>query len=386
MAFIDVIADGIIGHTINLMRYDAKMRRRILAILLDLQDELIGKLSNSDLFITRKESLKVKRLRQLLDDTTESISTYYAQAKAAHVEGLLGVVQVEVDFHVDSINSLAAADIVSASMSAANMRSLVNQSLIEGAPASEWWGRQSQKLRRSFADQMRIAVATSESMNDTLQRIRGRHTGRYVTVETAAGETKKVPEFAGGIMQASTREASALIRTSVQSVANDARLEVYAQNDDMVKGVQALVTLDNRTSAICRARSGHAWRLDGTPIAPTKEDFPGPPPWHFNCRSTLVPILKSWDELAGPNSKLSKAQVKKLRRMPKGTQSSMDGQVAADLTYEEWLKTKSVEFQKDVLGPGRWELWQKGRLTLEQMVDQTGRELSLAELRARSRR
>jgi hypothetical protein len=47
----------------------------------------------------------------------------------------------------------------------------------------------------------------------------------------------------------------------------------------VLQGVQAIVTLDARTSAICMARSGMAWDFDGKPLNDeTGIDFPGPPP------------------------------------------------------------------------------------------------------------
>jgi hypothetical protein len=59
----------------------------------------------------------------------------------------------------------------------------------------------------------------------------------------------------------------------------------------------------------------------------------------------------------------------------------MDGQVAQALTYEGWLKTKSGAFQKEVLGPGKWQLWQDGQIGLKDLIDQRGRPLTLEELK-----
>lgn len=67
-----------------------------------------------------------------------------------------------------------------------------------------------------------------------------------------------------------------------------------------------------------------------------------------------------------------------------GTRSSMDGQVSSGTTFNEWLKGKSPQFQKDYLGAGRYELYKDGKITLSQLVNQQGRTLSLAELRGLS--
>jgi hypothetical protein len=158
-------------------------------------------------------------------------------------------------------------------------------------------------------------------------------------------------------------------------------MKVYQANKDVIKGVQAQVTLDHRTSAICMARSGFAWDLDGKPLpgTDTDEDFPGPPPWHPNCRSTLIPIVKSIGEIV-EDPEVDKEVAKVAEEVPKATQSSMDGQVAQVLTYEDWLKSKSEAFQKEVLGPGKWELWQKGQIGLKDLIDQRGRPIALEQL------
>jgi hypothetical protein len=70
----------------------------------------------------------------------------------------------------------------------------------------------------------------------------------------------------------------------------------------------------------------------------------------------------------------------KLDKMPESTQASMDGQVAADLSYERWLRKKPKKFQIETLGPGKYELWKKGELTFTDLISQTGRPLTIKEL------
>ena len=51
--------------------------------------------------------------------------------------------------------------------------------------------------------------------------------------------------------------------------------------------------------------------------------------------------------------------------------------------YEDWLKGKDKEFQKDVLGKGKWELWKAGKVGFTDLVDQTGNPVSLGVLRGK---
>jgi hypothetical protein len=173
----------------------------------------------------------------------------------------------------------------------------------------------------------------------------------------------------------------------VHHIANDVRLQIYQGNDDLIKGVQAFVTLDLRTTMLCKARDKHTWDLiELRPIPPTKEPWPGHPPWHWNCRSTLIPLTFSWAELVR-RAKGSKAAQLLARRVERnttaGTRASMNGQVAKDLEYEQWLKDRPQSEQIEALGPGRYDLWKRRKLTFEQMVDQRGNPLTIAQLEAK---
>jgi len=91
-----------------------------------------------------------------------------------------------------------------------------------------------------------------------------------------------------------------------------------------------------------------------------------------NCRSTSVPVLKSFRELGFD-----------IDEVPVSTRAGMDGQVAADTTFEGWLSRRDVAEQNDKLGVGRAQLWRDGKIKFRDLVDGNGRELTLAELRAR---
>ncbi|RLB68454.1 MAG: hypothetical protein DRH08_00910 [Deltaproteobacteria bacterium] len=94
------------------------------------------------------------------------------------------------------------------------------------------------------------------------------------------------------------------------------------------------------------------------------------PPAHPQCRSTTVPVLKSWSELGIP-----------LKDSPTNTRAALNGQVPAEITYPKWFKRQPEAFQREVLGPGRFELYKSGKISLDRFVDSTGRTLNLGELR-----
>jgi hypothetical protein len=66
--------------------------------------------------------------------------------------------------------------------------------------------------------------------------------------------------------------------------------------------------------------------------------------------------------------------------IPPGTRASMDGQVPADISFDEFLTKKSDTFQNKLLGPTRAKLWRDNAITLTQLVDFRGFPLTLEQL------
>lgn len=377
----DLLADRIILRTLDLSKYsNGILKRKVIPILLLLRDDLVAMVSNLELVGT--ESEKARRMKMLLASATDTIQAAYKRLQASSVEVARDIAEVEASAAVKDVNSVLAFDLLSPGLSQSSMDAVLKRSTVLGTPASEWWERQSASLISRYIDQVRIGILQSQSTGDIVRRVRGLSTGKYTTITLKNGESRKLYHFTGGIMDITTRDATSLVRTSVHSVANNARMAAYRQNSDLIKGVQALVTLDSRTSRICISRSGMSWDLEGNPLEGTDIKFPGPTPWHFNCRTTLIPLIRSWADLMSGNA-VSKAKMQRLEDNLKGTrtQSSMDGQVAGDLTYETWLKSKPEEFQKEVLGPSRWSMWAEGKISLSQLVDSGGDELTLDQLR-----
>ena len=62
----------------------------------------------------------------------------------------------------------------------------------------------------------------------------------------------------------------------------------------------------------------------------------------------------------------------------------MDGQVPADMTYQDWLRKQPASRQDDILGVTKGKLFRQGGLTLDRFVDRAGRELNLTELRKKN--
>lgn len=143
---------------------------------------------------------------------------------------------------------------------------------------------------------------------------------------------------AHGSIAMSRAHARTVARSGAAAAHNAAVLAIARANKNLVQGVMAMATLDNRTTELCTSRHGGAWGLDGNPLAWSSvgESFPGRPPWHFNCRTTLVPVFFDED-------------------VPSIQEDDMD----------EWLDSEDAE---EALGEERVQAWREGRMTRTQLV------------------
>lgn len=164
---------------------------------------------------------------------------------------------------------------------------------------------------------------------------------------------------AGGL---SKQSAERLARTAINAVGNRARVQAMRDigGNDLLKGWRFSATLDARTSSMCRGLDGVVFAIDDP-----KTPFP---PRHPNCRSVMLPELKTWRELGIDEDEV-----------PETTRASMNGQVAAGTTYQDWLRKQPEDFQREVLGPVRFTAFQRG-LHLGSMATYD-RPLTIAELR-----
>src|SRR5690606_14625650 len=144
-------------------------------------------------------------------------------------------------------------------------------------------------------------MAQNETIEELVERIRG------------AGPTGR---RAGGVLQATEREAEAIVRTAVTEVAARAHLMAYEANADVTTSYRHTATLDRRTTLSCAELAGRIFRY-----ADPNRTLP---PQHWNCRSTIVPIV-DWEALG-------------LEPPPPSTRASDGGPVPARLDYEGWLR------------------------------------------------
>lgn len=338
-------ADRLAEHQINLLRVAAGKARSVFALLGKLEKSLVALLGGKELTSAGKA-----RINKILASSRAESAAAYADIRALHRKQLRDLVGTEVKIVNTLVNDAAGFAVFDAVLPTSALDALVSDTLVMGAPSGEWWARQAGDTAFRFGAEVRQGVAAGE-------------TNAQIVTRVAGGRDKK------GVMEVSRRNAEALVRTSVLQASNDARLEVYKRNADVIAGVQQVSTLDDRTTDVCIAYDGAYWDLDGEPVDDKGLPFNGGPPRHWNCRSILVPVTKSWEEM-GVDAK----------ELPEGKRAMLDGQTAGDTTFGDWLKRRSKTEQDRILGAGKAELWRNGKISLTDLLDQRGRPLTLEQL------
>lgn len=333
------IADDLLAHNLDLLRLNASLRLDALKVLKKLEKELVSKLSAGTLTEYSKAATDY-----LLASVRAVVAKYYADIAAAQESALAGMSEVQANV-VRTV--LADVGYGAALAPPTHFATALTDVLIQGAPSAEWWAKQSADVTFKFSNAVRQGIIQGKTNGDIIKEVRM-------------------------VMDVGRANAAALVQTSVQQVANSSLIETFKQNDTVVKGMMQLSTLDSHTTDICMAYSEAEWNLDEEPIGDTKLPFNGGPPRHWNCRSVLVPITKSFAELG-----MDAPEMKSSER------ASTDGPIAATTTFDSFLTRKGEAFQDNILGPGRAELWRDGKITLPQLLDLRGNPLTLAELKAK---
>ena len=338
------IAHSLVDHSIDLLRVGAGVKRSVNRLLASLEKKLVGELASTKLteFGNRRYNAMLKSVKEMTADT-------YTTAAEVTADAVETVMELSAQQTANIVRGAIGVDLLGAHLGTEWIADVAANSLVQGATNTAWWEKQAQELVFKFEQQVRLGMVGNETSDQIIARIRG-------------------DEDAAGILFQTRANAAALVQTAVAEGANNARLEMYRRNDDIIRGVQQISTLDDRTTDVCAAYDGATWDLDGEPIDGTDLPFDGGPPRHWNCRSTLVPILKSSDEL-GTDVEIDP-----------GARASMDGEVADTTTFADWLGTKTEEQQDAILGAGKADLWRDGKITLRDLLDQSGRPLTLEEL------
>ena len=293
-------------------------------------------------------TLSIDKLNELLAKLESGLSEVYSE----YTEDLLTTIQ-EVYSHsyqmeartlASSFEGVAVIGSASVSPAAAVLAPIVldNKAVLLDDLLADFTKNES----KAVIDTLRASHFNGDSVPEMIKKIRG----------------TKANNYKDGLLDTSRRHAEALARTGIQHAAVTARQEFGNANSDIIEAKQFISVLDSRTSKQCQAIDHRIVPLDS----------PLNPPFHVNCRTSVVFILKK--EFRGDQSG-SKRRAGKER-------------IDAKMSYYDWLLTQSKEFQDDVLGKTRAKLLRDGGLFAEQFaklsLDKNFNPLTLKQMKAKN--
>lgn len=338
----DEIADRAIRHLFHLTalqngadRAAIKLFDKMLPQLLDL---LGARLMRIEVHGFDTGPATTKRLQQLAAGLDKILTEYAKLATQQTTASLIKLAQSEVGFETGLLENTIPIEIELNLPSVPLLRQLVTKQPFDGRVLGDWWKGLARGTRGKIMQHVRIGMVNGESSTQIAQRLR---TNAVIPAR---------------------RWAQSVAHTAVISVSANAREEVYKANEDLIKGVRWLATLDSRSCIACSSLDGKVFKVGEGPR----------PAIHTNCRCTTTPVVKSLKEMGLSD-----------KDFPVGTRASMNGQVPADLTYNEWLRQQSAAIQDEALGVAKGKLFREGKLPIRAFTNRQNRVLTLDELEKR---
>jgi SPP1 gp7 family putative phage head morphogenesis protein len=177
---------------------------------------------------------------------------------------------------------------------------------------------------------------------------------------------------AGNVHNITRMQSKGLVITAITAVSSQADHAIYKANEKALQGWQYVAVLDARTTPLCAHRDGEIYPISDTTHLP---------PAHWHCRSTTVPVFKSWSDIADLESA---AQVRRrnIENLTDAQKAFYDGNTPLRESYNDWLKRQPQDVQLRHLGDyKKVSMFQSGQLTLDQFTNPEGNSIGIKELR-----
>ncbi len=381
-------------NAIDLNRYSNSVARRVINAYNDIIIDATNQLRAID---DLAAPVKAARLRGILAQLKDSLGTWAGDATELMVPELQGLAQLQSEFVTEQLSKALPAgmrdavrtveispqfaqSVVTTDPTQLNVVALSDDlfAAVQGAPqtfsltaaqgatitlpngeviSKAFRGIAVDQAER-FSQVVRQGLLTGETTPDIAKRLIG-----ILQFGEEAKTVRQLIAAGGQSTVVADNQVMALVRTSINQVANAASQQVYEANQDITKKYRYVATLDTRTSARCAALDGREFEYGKGPM----------PPQHFNCRSTTVPIIDP--DILPPSDK--------------ATRASAGGQVPVDQSYGEWLSKQPRSVQADALGPNKVAYFNRlankygPQNAIAKLVRDDGSEVTLEQLQKR---
>ncbi len=248
---------------LRLERTKVAIARDVVKGLNTVADQIAADFRRAQVFDAARPMTKLGRLKEFSRNVSESLKGTYSALWMILKRDLYHVAYRANVTALKGMNAAAGFNLVEEKdLGVRELRDVVSNANILGAPLSVWLGRQETQLGQRIADIARAGVLRGDSaVLDKVER--------------------------DALPQAQVR-LDALARSAVAAVAADAVMATLKANKEVVRGVQWMSVLDNHTTEQCQGLNGRAWDIEGKPIGHDAK-FPGEPPIHWGCRSMIIP-------------------------------------------------------------------------------------------------
>lgn len=330
-----------VRHQIFLEQYTNGQIKKVQKTLKSIEKRVTRRLAREDVTINNR-----KRYNALLSDVKAILKAEYTQAGNVLIKDMEKLAEVEAKFELASIRADLSVNVQTTLPTAQQLHAAVFAKPLEGRfltkTVSKWTVTEAERVEAAITEGFFRGTTTQEITRE----IRG----------------TRANKFKDGILGGqSNRSATAIVRTAVNHTSAQAKMATMKVNDDIVEGWRFVNTLDNRTSLICLSQ-------DTQIVHPIGK---GPiPPLHFNCRSTMVHVIKEQFLLPSPRG-TTRASVGAEGPTP----------VPANQTYSTWLRNQPAAFQDAALGKTRGALFRRGDLPVEKFTNDANQVLTLDQLK-----
>ena len=352
--------DALIQHQVYSYRASTKVVNDLNAEFTTASNSFVSKLRDllDDLTDAEKEALTIgkyttdnlKEVKSLFDDWYQVVATQLPDSFAVSAVAL-------AVYEASYVSKLYGEEI--ALDGEKIYKSAIKKPIVGGQLYDDIWKNLAESTRNKALYAVREGIQSGLNTAQIVQELRGQR------VKQASGKF----EYVGGIVDDTRSRIDAATRTIRSHVAQVAYEETFkALGFGYVKDI---VTLDGRTSSTCQ---GVAARDLIQPI----DNITFKPPYHFRCRTVQIGCNKD-GKIDGKRPFV--ADTRAVKNIPKDERKDIIGQVDANVNYPEWFSKQSAVFQKEVLGPTKFDLYKNGGFTFDKFVDPLGKPYTIAELR-----
>jgi hypothetical protein len=350
------LQDEAITHALYLQGYTKGTATKVLNLLKRTHNDLVQQLGVALERLPQGE-YNVARIDALLTSINGLIRSAYGEVSTELDNQLRGLATYETSYQTQLFQSVLPEQIAFVAVTGQQAYATAMSRPFSGRLLKDWMEGLDTDLRVKVRDAVRMGILEGQTTNEIVRKIRG----------------TKALNYADGLLDINRRNAETIVRTAIAHTAAYARDLTYEANDDVIKAIKWISTLDSRTTPICQVRDNLLYTpTTHKPIGHSLPWLGGAGRAHMGCRSSSVAVLKSWRSMGLD-----------IDEIPESTRSSLDGQTPADTTYAQFLKGKDAKFQDEVLGKTRGELFRTGKITLDRFYAKDGRTYTLDQLRER---